>query len=176
VMADGVIGALNNFARLPIPERKPFEVAVAIQEILELNALPETIKVTIDLPPSLPAVLGDLQQLSIVFTNLIRNARDAMPNGGALKVQSRHLDSFVEIDFMDGGVGIPQENLSRIMEPLFSTKARGIGLGLAISRAIIDKHDGQLRVHSKVGEGSIFTVRLAAAPTGCQVDQNLCIR
>ena len=139
------------------------DLSTCIQEMLDLIALPQTIQLTIELPQSVPKVLGDPQQLAIVFTNLIQNARDAMPDGGMLTIRSRQDGAFVEIDIADSGLGIPQENLGKIMEPLFSTKARGIGLGLSISRAIVEKHQGQLKVASETGRGTTFTVRLAAA-------------
>jgi two-component system sensor kinase FixL len=72
----------------------------------------------------------------------------------------------VAVDVIDSGTGIAKENLERIQEPLFSTKARGLGLGLALARAILEKHHGQLQVVSQPGHGSTFTVVLEAAPAG----------
>jgi len=100
----------------------------------------------------------------IVIGNLIRNAREAMPQGGRLTIDGRPVDDAVEVRVSDTGVGIPPEDLGRVMEPLFSTKARGLGLGLAIARAILDKNKGSLRVASTPGKGSSFTLRLMAAP------------
>lgn len=163
-LADRVITALSDFARLPVPELHPIGLEATMIEVLELNQLPEQIKVTLDLPASLPAVLGDSRQLQIVFGNLIRNARDAMQaNGGSLAISAESKDGCVAITFADTGGGIPRENLERIMEPLYSTKARGIGLGLAITRSIIDKHGGRLQVASEVGVGSRFTISLPSA-------------
>ena len=81
-LADGVITALSSFARMPVPNLQPFPVAQCVQEALETNPVPENVQVTLDCPPSLPPVLGDIDQLRIVFANLIRNAREAMPQGG----------------------------------------------------------------------------------------------
>jgi two-component system sensor kinase FixL len=100
----------------------------------------------------------------IVFANLFRNAREAMPQGGRVAVTARLAGDAVETDVSDTGVGIPPDLLSRVMEPLYSTKARGLGLGLAIARAILEKNKGSLRVASEPGRGSTFTVRLSAAP------------
>jgi signal transduction histidine kinase len=166
-LADRVITALSDFARLPVPELHPIGLETTMKEVLELNQLPEQIKVTLDLPASLPAVLGDSRQLQIVFGNLIRNARDAMQaNGGLLAISAESDGGYVAITFADTGGGIPRENLERIMEPLYSTKARGIGLGLAITRSIIDKHGGRLQVASDVGVGSRFTVSLPSTEDG----------
>jgi len=147
---------------------QPFSVAASIREALELNALPPTVEVVLDLPPDLPPALADAGQMRIVLGNLIRNAREAMPNGGRLTITARSTEQGIEIAVTDTGVGIAAEQLHRIMEPLYSTKARGMGLGLPIARAILDKNQGSLRVVSANGQGSTFTVRLTAvgAPGG----------
>jgi hypothetical protein len=119
----------------------------------------------VDCPPGLPAVLADPDQLRIVFGNLIRNAREAMPEGGELTVTAQAVGDGVDVAVADTGVGIPPENLNRVMEPLYSTKARGLGLGLAIARTILDKNHGSLRVASEPGKGTTFTVRLLRAPS-----------
>ena len=98
-----------------------------------------------------------------MFGNLVRNGREAMPQGGRLCVRAQQVGNNVDIDVADTGVGISPDNLSRITEPLYSTKPRGLGLGLALARAILDKNKGSLRVASEPGRGTTFTVRLAAA-------------
>ena len=163
-LADRVITALSDFARLPVPEMKPVPVQDCIREVLELNPLADQVTVSVDLPAGLPPALGDSRQLQIVFSNLIRNARDAMlPQGGSLSISAEQVDGELAVTVADTGAGIAKENLERIMEPLYSTKARGIGLGLAITRSIIEKHGGKLNVSSELGVGSRFTVRLPAA-------------
>jgi two-component system sensor kinase FixL len=115
----------------------------------------------------------------IVFANLIRNAREAMPQGGALSITARMdrpvgppdsaagpADDFLAVAVRDTGVGIPRDQVGRIMEPLYSTKARGLGLGLAIARAILEKNNGVLRVASEPGQGSTFTVFLKVGLPG----------
>jgi signal transduction histidine kinase len=165
VVADDVITALSNFAKLPVPGMQPFAVEASVREALELNPVPSSIQVTFDCPPGLPPALADPGQLRIVLGNLIRNAREAMPNGGRLTITARPAESGVEIAVADTGVGIAPDQLHRITEPLYSTKARGLGLGLAIARAILDKNQGSLQVASTSGQGSTFTVRLATAST-----------
>jgi signal transduction histidine kinase len=161
-LADGVITALTSFAKMPVPNLRPFPVVGCIQEAIETNPLPANIHVTIDCPASLPLVLADIDQLRIVFANLIRNAREAMPGGGTLTIQGRPVDDCLEVSLADTGVGISADQLHQIMEPLYSTKAKGLGLGLAIARAILDKNKGSLRLVSELGRGSSFTVRLSA--------------
>jgi signal transduction histidine kinase len=161
-VADNVITALSNFARLPIPNMAPFQLQECIRDVLEINPLPANIEVTVDLPSSLPPVVADRDQVRIVLGNLVRNAREAMSEGGPLAIRGRHVAGQVHVAVVDSGIGIPQENLIKIMEPLFSTKARGLGLGLAMARAILDKNHGHLMVDSTPGQGSTFTVCLTA--------------
>lgn len=161
-LADKVITALSDFAKLPFPQVRPIPVADSVAEALELTPLPPEIQVTTTLPDDLPSILADSDQLRIVLTNLIRNARDAMPKGGRLSLTAEEVDSYVELAIADTGTGIPADAMRRIMEPLYTTKVRGLGLGLAITRAIVDKHHGQLRVISEPGTGSTFFVRLPA--------------
>jgi signal transduction histidine kinase len=164
-VADSVITALSNFARMPLPNLRPFSVAQCLREALEINPLPESVQVTMDCPAALPSALGDPDQLRIVLGNLIRNAREAMPQGGQLFLSGRQTGDRVELSVSDTGVGIPPDALGRIMEPLYSTKARGLGLGLSIARSILEKNNGRLSVSSELGRGTTFAVWLAAATT-----------
>jgi signal transduction histidine kinase len=159
-VADRVITALNDFARLPIPQLEPVDVESCLKEIIEVTTLPRNIKVEWALGSPPPIVLGDRAQLTIVLGNLIRNARDAMPEGGVLSLMGEISDQHVDITIRDTGVGISPENLSRIFEPLYSTKAKGIGLGLSIAHEILGRHQGMMHVKSDVGVGSSFSVRL----------------
>jgi signal transduction histidine kinase len=165
VRADGVITALSSFAKLPVPNLSPFPVGQCVLEALDANPGPDQVQVAIECPPSLPPVLADADQVRIVFANLIRNAREAMPEGGRLTVTARPEGDGVATAVTDTGVGIPPDQLGRVMEPLYSTKARGLGLGLSMARAILEKNQGALRVASEVGRGSTFTVFLKAAPS-----------
>ncbi|MCA9117685.1 MAG: hypothetical protein KDA79_21590 [Planctomycetaceae bacterium] len=158
--ADGVITALSSFARLPLPNLERFAVEPFLREVLETARLPDEIETRVECPQSLSAALGDVGQLQIVLSNLIRNARDAMPEGGQLTLRTAETDEEIEISVIDTGDGIAPENLSRIMQPLFTTKARGIGLGLSMARAIVEKNGGTLSVASTPGTGSTFTIRL----------------
>ncbi len=164
--ADGIITTLSNFAKMPLPDLRPFPVARCIAEALDSNPLPPQVRVQLELPESLPPALGDAGQLLIVFANLIRNARDAMPDGGLLTIRGQQVGDGLEVAVSDTGVGIAPEDLGRIMEPLYSTKAKGLGLGLALARAILGKNHGGLTATSELGRGSTFTVRLLAGVPG----------
>jgi signal transduction histidine kinase len=162
-VADRVITALNDFARLPLPQVDYLEVESCLREILEVTSLPRAIQIEWQIGSPSPGVLGDRAQLQIVFANLIRNARDAMPEGGTLRLECHREGATTAITIQDSGVGIAPENLTRITEPLFSTKAKGMGLGLAIARDILERHHGDLSVTSQLGVGSCFTVQLPSA-------------
>jgi signal transduction histidine kinase len=164
-LADGVITALSSFAKMPMPNQQPFPLGKCIQEALETNLVSANVKVTLEIPHDL-CVLADADQVRIVFANLIRNAREAMPNGGTLTIRGAEVADGIDVSFADTGVGIAPDNLHRILEPLFSTKARGLGLGLAIARAILEKNRGALRITSELGRGSVFTVRLPSTLEG----------
>lgn len=161
--ADGVITALADFAKLDLPVVQPLCLNACVAEAVEDSSLDASIRVTIRSLDDEVFVLGDRQQLLIVFGNLIRNARDAMPSGGQLSIVSSVGPGYVDTAITDSGCGIKPDVLPHIMEPMFTTKSRGIGLGLAITLAILEKHDGGLNVTSEVGHGSTFTVRLRAA-------------
>ncbi|MCC7424006.1 MAG: hypothetical protein IT428_27390 [Planctomycetaceae bacterium] len=163
-IADRVITTLTEFARQPLPTLSPAPLVECVQEALGVNPAPGNIRVHVDCPADLPRVMVDRAQLSIVLANLIRNAYDAMPEGGELKITGSAADAAVELIVADTGIGIPPENILRIMDPLFSTKTRGIGLGLAITRAILDKHGATVRVRSEPGQGTTFTVSFVRAP------------
>lgn len=163
VLADGVIIALSNFARMPVPDLKPVAVRRVAEEALELNPPPADVAVSQDWADDLPPVSADPDQLRIVFANLFRNAREAMPEGGTLRLAGRRAGDHVEVTVADTGVGIPPEHLARITEPLYTTKARGLGLGLALARAILEKSKGSLRAASVPGQGTTFTLQLTPA-------------
>ena len=162
-LIDNVITALLDVAKLTEPSFHPLAIGECIDSVLLATTLPENIDVTFEIQDDLPAVLADKNQIPIVFRNLILNARDAMADGGTLAITANLAGGRVRVEIRDTGVGIPAEDLGRIMEPLFSTKSRGIGLGLAISHAVLKKNNGDLSVTSEPGKGSTFTVDLQAA-------------
>jgi two-component system NtrC family sensor kinase len=127
------------------------------------------VRLVSDVAGDLPVVHGDRQYLSQVFVNLIINAVEAMRDGGTLTVSSDvSLDTgCIALHFADTGPGIPPDILKSIFDPFFTTRTsgRGTGLGLSVSLGIIQKHGGEIRVESTVGEGSTFTVILPAAST-----------
>jgi len=157
--ANLIISDLLDFARKKLPALELTDLNNVVMDVLSSIFIPENIKVTTELC-EIPPMLFDREQIRRAFLNLTLNAVQAMPEGGKLLVQtSKHFDS-VEIAFTDTGVGISKENMEKLFTPLFSTKAKGIGLGLSICKQIVDGHDGNITVQGSVGEGSTFTVKL----------------
>lgn len=107
----------------------------------------------------LPAVRGGQGDLTQLFLNLCSNARDAMPNGGLLRITGANLPDTVTITIADNGVGIPREILGRIAEPFFTTKEEGNGLGLSICRSILWDLGGDMDIDSTEGQGTTLTLR-----------------
>lgn len=162
-LAERAIEALARLARTPRPELRPWPVAELLRQALESDPPGPGIAVELECPDGLPAALADPEQVRIVLGNLIRNARDAMPEGGRLRLAARVVAAGLEIDVSDTGPGIGPDELGQILEPLYSTKPDGLGMGLAIARSILDKMGGGLSVVSSPGQGATFTVRLRAA-------------
>ena len=118
------------------------------------------IRVSLDLPRTMPAVAIDRAQMEQVFFNLMKNALEAMKDGGELTIEIKHDDMSVSVVFHDSGVGMSDEALAHLFEPYRTTKKKGTGLGLMISRRIIAAHGGEIAVASEEGRGTTFTVRL----------------
>ena len=115
-----------------------------------------------------PAVRADLGQLRQAFADIIINACDAMPNGGTLRVRSRVVaeDDALEVSIVDTGVGIPREQLSKVLDPFFTTKEKGTGLGLSVVYGVVERHCGRLFIDSEPGAGTTVTIRLPLASGG----------
>jgi len=135
------------------------------QSLLSNQLMSQNVILAVTVQPDLPRVFGSHEMLQQVFTNLILNACNAMPEGGLMKISvEANSSNQVEIHFIDAGRGIPPENLSKIFDPFFTTMpvGKGVGLGLSICHTIIQQHQGSIEVHSEVAKGSDFTVRLPA--------------
>jgi signal transduction histidine kinase len=168
--AQKIVRNLLDFARESEIESDAHEVQGLIEDTLRLatNQIKlRKVKVKGELAPNLPPVYGDRHQLEQVFLNIVLNALDAMPEGGALTIgcnttKDREL---VAVEFTDTGVGIPEQRISDIFNPFFTTKpdAKGTGLGLSVSLGIIRQHGGDIEVKSQVGQGTTFSIFLPVA-------------
>ncbi len=155
-----------NYSRPAKADLKPIDVRTVIDDslrIIEAQASENGIKVGVVEHENVPKILGDPEFLRSVFNNLLINAMQAMEKSGGhlnIKITPDENYGFVRIEIADTGNGIPEENLSKIFEPYFSTKETGTGLGLAIVQKIVDIHHGTIEVESQMGEGTKFTVKL----------------
>jgi PAS domain S-box-containing protein len=163
-----IVQNLLSFARPFTPEKKPLGLNGVLDKTLDLLERPlqaDNIEVVREYAPDLPFVLADFHQVQQVFTNLITNAHQAMTadkGQGRLVLRTTSRDGRVHVEVRDDGPGIPPDVLPRIFDPFFSTKGqgRGTGLGLSVSYGILRDHGGELRVDTRVGGGTSFTVVL----------------
>jgi signal transduction histidine kinase len=163
----GIVRGLLDFARQSEPLLRPVTVGRAIDKALSLVEHEPSIKlieVVREETPELPLVVADFNQLVQVFINLLVNAIQAMQEGGRLTVRTGTENGWVKISVSDTGAGITPENMERLFTPFFTTKEdlKGVGLGLAVSHGIIERHGGRIEAHSEVGKGSTFRVFLPA--------------
>lgn len=132
-------------------------------DLLKQEFQDRKIDVLLEFPELVPTIKLDHDQIKQAFFNLIRNALQAMPDGGELRIVISVSDDFVSISFQDTGVGISAEELGQIFEPYHTTKEEGSGLGLMVVQRIIQDHGGELDIISKEGVGTSFTVLLPRA-------------
>jgi signal transduction histidine kinase len=162
-----IIRELLDFAR-PTPTRDLVQVNTVIRSLeglLAQNLRERQIALDVILEPKLPLVRISADQLKQVILNMVRNAEDAMPQGGPLVIRTARKSQMVEVSVTDTGCGIAKEHLGRLFDPFFTTKAKekGLGLGLSVSYGIIKGANGRITVNSEVGKGSTFRVSLPAA-------------
>jgi two-component system NtrC family sensor kinase len=173
-----IIRRLLDFAREKQPEKKFTDLNQVVEDtarIVERPAHLRNIEVTMDLDRTLPLIWIDADQIKQVVMNMLVNAQHAVEDKGSITVRTRRARdprfpgspmSMVALSIIDTGCGIPEENLKRIFDPFFTSKAvgKGTGLGLSVSHGIIEAHGGLIDVESKVGEGSTFSVFLPLTP------------
>jgi PAS domain S-box-containing protein len=167
--SEKIITDLMDFARLESMERSQVSVAELVQWTLMRFTVPESIKTTLKLPEDLPEVFVDMGQMQQVLGNIVDNACQAIippgipnakPRGGRITISARKIKGMVAISVKDSGEGITPENMARIFEPLFTTKSKGIGLGLAVSKKLAEANGGRIEAKSELGKGSTFTLYL----------------
>jgi len=170
-----ILGNLLSFTKPSTPVFQPADVNAVVRETCTLLAEDfdgEFRRLELDLA-KVPPVLADHRQLKQAFLNLGKNAAQAMPDGGTLTIRSRSHDDEVWVQFIDTGKGIPKEVQGGVFEPFFTTRTLGSGIGLAVTRQILDDHSGRLELESTVGQGSTFTTVLAAHHAGDQAPRKV---
>ena len=146
--------------RLELTETTPKSI---IAESISLIRIPEKVQLA-DSTLNEPKIKIDIDKMKRVFANFIKNAVEAMPQGGKLTISSRASSNNVEFMLIDSGVGMAKEVSEKIWTPFFTTEAKGMGLSLAICRRIIEAHQGKISVESIVGEGTTFTITIPIEP------------
>jgi signal transduction histidine kinase len=165
VRSTKLIRNLLNFARQSTPKLQQVNLNTVVNRTIDLTAHSaemQHVRIIKELDPSLPDLTADSDQLQQVFTNLILNAIQAMPRGGSLTLRTSINDNQARAEVEDTGCGISPANMGKLFTPFFTTKPeiKGVGLGLAVTYGIIQRHKGRIEVRSKVGEGTTFTVYL----------------
>ena len=159
---DTIIRQFLKALRPSMPERKPRKLCRLVEETLGFmkhEIADRRMLVETDFPEKVPAVAVDDTQVKQVFFNVVKNALQAMDDGGILKISTQQSDRFVSAVFEDNGPGIDPENLGAIYEPYHTTKAEGTGLGMMIVQRIMRDHGGEVEINSEPGRGTRFTLR-----------------
>jgi signal transduction histidine kinase len=161
-----LVSDLLNYGRPAQLAVRTIDMRELIDEMIALvrpQADAQNVSLTVEESPDTAVVLGDRERLKSCLSNITINALQAMPAGGNLTTKVQGVNGFVEVEIRDTGVGISQEAISKIFEPYFSTKQSGFGLGLAVTKKIVEEHQGTIEVTSDVGQGTAFRVKLPAA-------------
>jgi PAS domain S-box-containing protein len=157
--ANDIISDLLDLTRQKVPNLELTDLNKTVTNALSNVTVPTNIVIDTKLG-KIPETLFDKEQIRKVIQNLVMNSIQAMAEGGKLLIQTTKQDDTLEVIVKDTGVGIPKKDLANLFTPLFTTKAKGIGLGLVICKQIVEGHNGTITVESKVGEGSTFIVKL----------------
>lgn len=163
LLAQDIIRRLLQYARTGKVKTEPVDIRETLNLIVELfrhHFSMTGITIKKNIRRDVPAVMANDKKLQEVFMNIIRNAADAMPEGGEISVKARLEDDMVCIDISDDGEGMPPEVMKDIFEPFYTTKKEGTGLGLALCQAIVRQHGGELRYKSVEGKGTTATITL----------------
>ena len=173
IISEKIVSDLLDYGRTRPPEREDVNAAEMVRQTLERLPTPDEIEVNIKIPEDIPEVYADPHQIGQVLINLVKNAYQAMPDGGKLTISAHAIEisegsgkpprfERVALSIADTGCGISKENIAKLFTPLFTTKARGIGLGLATSKNLVEANGGTIEVESDglPGKGSTFTIGL----------------
>ncbi|WP_020677881.1 PAS domain S-box protein [Geopsychrobacter electrodiphilus] len=160
--ADRIVSDLLDSVRTKPPHSAAISIQELINQTLRTLTLPATITVALDIPEALPPVRVDARQVQQVFRNLISNGMESISEEGVLTVEAleNRQEGTVSVRVSDTGCGMPPEVLANVFQPLFTTKARGIGLGLVVVKNLVQANGGTIEVQSEAGLGSTFTIVL----------------
>jgi signal transduction histidine kinase len=158
-----IAASLRSFARHSPADRVPLDLNAVVEESVQLLQRPlasDNVQIAASLDRTLPLISGDSTTLHQVLMNLLTNAREAMPGGGQIRLETGPAGrpGWIRLVVADTGTGIPADELSKIFDPFFTTKRTGTGLGLSVTYGIIQEHGGTIDVESQPGAGTSFTI------------------
>jgi signal transduction histidine kinase len=154
-----IVSDLQDYGRLRKLNLGMHDLRILTEETLSIVEVPENIKVSLEIKNGF-RLWVDIDLMKRVLTNLVKNALQAMPKGDSLRIRGLRLKDMAYISIIDVGQGISEETLPKLFQPLFTTKAQGQGLGLAVCKRIVEAHKGSIEVQSVEGKGSTFTVKI----------------
>jgi len=154
-----IIAGLQDYSKFE-PALAVTDPKQLIDEALATLTVPGRIKLLVEVPADIPKVMADHRMMKKALANVIRNAIQAMPEGGKLTVRACEANGLLSIVVQDTGMGIANESLGKIFTPLYTTKAESTGIGLTISKRFVESHNGTIEVESEIGKGSTFTIKL----------------
>ena len=161
--ANKIVNDLLEYSREINLELEEYTPKSLIDYVLLSISIPKKIRI-IDNTSGITTIMVDGDKMQRVFTNLIKNAIEAMPDGGTLQIISQQKGSNIEFTFADTGVGISDELVSKLFTPLITTKAQGMGFGLAICKRLIEAHGGEISVKSSLNKGTVFVITIPQPP------------
>ncbi|TMI33473.1 chemotaxis protein CheR [Candidatus Bathyarchaeota archaeon] len=155
-----IVSDLQDYAKQAKPTFVEYDMQRLIDDSLSSIPVPKAVDVSSSVETGFPKLRVDPGLLRRAFTNIITNALQAMPDGGKLKIRAWTSQNIAAVSFQDTGIGIPEDVKAKMFSPLFTTREKGVGLGLAVTKRLIESHKGEIKVFSKVGEGTTLTVEL----------------
>ena len=158
-----IVSDLHDYVKVFNVDLETLDVKATIEETTSRIEMPN-ISLKLQIPDDLPPIQADKIMITRVFTNIVTNAIQAMPEGGKLWIKTKVKGEMIHIDVIDTGVGIPPENMDQLFVPLFTTKSKGTGFGLSVCKRFVEGHGGRIKVRSKEGRGATFTVILPFNP------------
>ena len=161
---DKIVSDLQEYASPLKPKCVETSLRRLVDETISTITIPENIEVSVKIAEDFPKLAVDPALMRRVFTNLATNALQAMPDGGELTIEASKTEGAVIVSFHDTGAGIPKDLFNKLFTPLFTTKAKGQGFGLAVVKRVVEAHNGTITVESSPGKGSTFTVKLPLKP------------
>lgn len=159
-----IIQSLQDLTKMKEPQRIRMDIGKIIENVINVSKLPQDVEIVKKITKDKFTVEVDERQILIVFRNILANAVQAMENKGTIWISTyRARDGWIEVAIVNSGPGITLENMKKIFQPFFGTKAKGFGYGLTICKMIMEKHGGSIEAHSEGGKGVVFTLRFPFA-------------